>query len=416
MTVELLTINMNQPNGLPKWADPELSKLLPELCAKGECQSVEFKRSLPEKAHDIGRSIAGFASTNNGHLIYGIADDGEVCGLDGSDTPKGRDRIIQRISSAAKEVRPPVPVKLAWAFHEGRTVCVVSVEKGPAAIYFSGERPMLRHLNMTRPAQPDELEKAYRAYFSTSAPLPPLQVAREIGDRLKTVIALMNADREEKVTVAHLARAMYLNGPAELDAILDGRCAPSFAMLDRFCDRFGVCKDWLESGRELPFRSPLESRPLADDYVDLIDQLAPEVVYAVLSDSPVGQAILVLKIDHLKFLVAPMLWHVSDVVGAGGSLQLLHLYRLFKRWSSARMSYQVVGRVVHQDLTAKILNGAVHPGVLEELPLSHWWDDLTDLESTWTNKASSAKSYGKNFVLAQDIIRTMLAQERPKHR
>ena len=89
----------------PPWADAELSAALPGLCARGEGQATEFKTELPAQAHDIAKSIAAFASSNDGLLIYGVSDDGQILGLAEASDPKWRDRTQQRLLSAAKEVR-----------------------------------------------------------------------------------------------------------------------------------------------------------------------------------------------------------------------------------------------------------------------------------------------------------------------
>ena len=119
---------MNQPTDLPPWADLQVSLQLPDLCAQGEGQTLEFKERLPAQPHDIGKSIAAFASSNAGLLIYGIANDGSVVGLPEAGDAEGRDRIAQRVMSAARDVRPPVHPVVAWAIHDGKTVCVVKID------------------------------------------------------------------------------------------------------------------------------------------------------------------------------------------------------------------------------------------------------------------------------------------------
>ena len=54
---------MNEFTDIPPWANSAASKRLPELCAQGEGQRVEFKERLPLQGHDIGKSIAAFASS-----------------------------------------------------------------------------------------------------------------------------------------------------------------------------------------------------------------------------------------------------------------------------------------------------------------------------------------------------------------
>jgi predicted HTH transcriptional regulator len=78
------------------------------LCAKGEGQAIEFKLDFPPQSHDIAKSIAAFASSNEGLLIYGVSDDGRIVGLPEADDSKWRDRMLRRLLSAAKAIKPPV--------------------------------------------------------------------------------------------------------------------------------------------------------------------------------------------------------------------------------------------------------------------------------------------------------------------
>jgi predicted HTH transcriptional regulator len=76
------------PIPMEPWVDAVLSAALPGLCRRGEGQDLEFKKQLPEQAHDIGKSIAAFASSGNGRILYGIADDGQILGLADGMTPR----------------------------------------------------------------------------------------------------------------------------------------------------------------------------------------------------------------------------------------------------------------------------------------------------------------------------------------
>lgn len=71
---------------------------------------------------------------------------------------------------------------------------------------------------------------------------------------------------------------------------------------------------------------------------------------------------------------------------------------------------QRVGRLVDPRLARSIYDGETYSGVVEHLPLSHWRDDLTDVEHKWTSREGSKKASGKIFVAAQDIIQEMLSR------
>jgi Putative DNA-binding domain len=398
---------------LPPWADVKLSADLPALCAKGESQTLEFKVDLPDQGHDIPKSIAAFASTNGGLLIYGVNDAGSIVGLADADGPTGRDRIQRRLLNAARDMKPPVHPTVRWAIVGGKVACVVEVEKGFEAIYYSNHRPIVRRGPTSRPAEPSEVEQAFRLRYSDHAKSPATPCTKLIAQRMRQALSLINTNRYDPLTVVDLARAMDMSTPAELDAVVEDNSPPTFAMLDQFSARFALDKEWLETGRGRPFRSPAEHQPFPENYHSLIKEVSPTRVYLVRSKSEVGESFIVVQADEIKAWRVPNVWHVSDHVGAGGSMDLLSLYTLFKRWYTEPKDYMVLGRFVEPGLAESIYNDLVYPGVVEHLPLSHWWDDLTDLEHKWTSREGSKKAYGKGFVAAQDIVRAMLSGTRP---
>lgn len=360
------------------------------------------------QGHDIGKSIAAFASSNDGMLIYGVADDGRIVGLLGADDAKWRDVAQLRVLNAAREIKPPVHPTVVWAVHNGKIACVVKIAKGFEPLYYSNHRPILRRGATSRPAEPGEIEQIFRRRYAGNAASTPMPSTKSIGQRMRQALDLMNAHRYEPMTVVDLARAMEFRVPAELEAIVEGHAPPSFALLDHFCARFAVDKEWLAAGRGEPFRSPIEHRSLPENYLTEIEEAAPTCVYLVRSKSDVGESFIVVQADELRAWCLPDVWHVSDHVGGSGSRDLLSLYDLFRRWSKGSRNYSVLGRYVEQHLAESIYNGHAYPGIVENLPLSHWWDDLTDIEYRWTSRDGSKKAYGRGFTAAQDIIRAMV--------
>ena len=394
----------------PRWVSAESSQLLVDLVEHGEGQGVEFKSELPQQGHDIGKSIAAFASSGTGYLLYGVSDDGTIVGLPDASSAQGRDGIARRITQAASHVRPPVQPAISWAVDQEKVVCVVRVERGIEAIYYSNHRPIVRVGPITRPADPAEVEQAFRSRYARGAAAPRLPSTREIASRMQQAINLMNEVRYDAISVADLAKAMGMSSPAELDTVLQGHTPPTFAFLDQFCDRFAVDKEWIATGRGSPFSPVGESHFYPGESARQLTESKPEVVYVVRSTSDEGEAFFVAESDPLRIWRVPGIWHVSAHVGGGGTSQLLSLYKVFKGWSSDREGMQILGRQIQPKVAEELFGGFVHPAAVARLPLSHWWDDLTDLEQKWTTRKESAKCYGKSFVDAQDIIRRELVE------
>lgn len=403
--------SMSQIEHLPPWADSVASQRLQKLCAQGEGQQVEFKERLPSQGHDIGKSIAAFASSNDGVILYGISNDGSVVGIENGQDSEVRDSVSQRVSNASKEVRPPVNPTVAWAYHDGKVVCVVEVERGSEAIYYSNHRPILRRGCTSRPAEPSEVEQAFRSRYSPISQAQALPSSRQIAERMSSVLEKMNTNRFEPLAVSDLALAMGFSSPAEFEAVLVGQAPATFDLIDGFCSRFAVNKEWLKTGRRSPFYSEIEHRSCPEQYLELINAAECETVYAVRSKSDVGETFLVIESNPLKFWQIPDVWHVSDHVGGGGASDLASLYKLFNNWAHGNSPYLVLGRYIEATLAESIWNGLTYPGVIADMPLSHWWDDLTDLDHKWTSRKGAIKAYGKQFVAAQDIVRQMIARQ-----
>ncbi|ARV17037.1 hypothetical protein AEP_00071 [Curvibacter sp. AEP1-3] len=407
----LIFTSMNPVDHLPPWADSAASQRLPKLCSQGEGQQVEFKERLPSQGHDIGKSIAAFASSNNGVILYGISNDGSVVGIENGHDSEIRDSVSQRVSNASKEVRPPVNPTVTWAYHDGKVVCFVEVERGSEAIYYSNHRPILRRGCISRPAEPSEVELAFRSRFSPKPQAQALPSSRQIAERMSSVLEKMNSNRVEPLAVSDLALAMGFSSPAEFEAVLVGQAPATFDLIDEFCTCFAVNKEWLKTGRRSPFFPEIEHRSNPEQCLELIDAAECETVYAVRSKSVVGETFLVIESNALKFWLIPDVWHVSDHVGGKGASDLASLYKLFKYWANGNSPYTVLGRYIEPKLAESIWNGLTYPGVIADMPLSHWWDDLTDLDHNWTSRKGALKAYGKQFVSAQDIIRRLIAQQ-----
>jgi ATP-dependent DNA helicase RecG len=156
-----------------EWIDKDLSSELPILRDGGEGQRVEFKREYPKNVQDLAKEIAAFASSNSGRIIIGIADDGELVGFKKLKTLKERDDTCRRIEGlCTNNVKPAITPTIKFAKEDGKVVLVIEVPKGQQPIYYSGNKPYIRHLSQSRPAEPHEvIERIIE--WSKSSPLAP---------------------------------------------------------------------------------------------------------------------------------------------------------------------------------------------------------------------------------------------------
>lgn len=91
------------------------------LIAQGENQQLEFKRSLAE-LDTATRTVAAFANTDGGMLLFGVRESGEIIGVDLGQS--SRERIVNRIIGATD---PAVYPSVEYITVEGRVVVIVQV-------------------------------------------------------------------------------------------------------------------------------------------------------------------------------------------------------------------------------------------------------------------------------------------------
>jgi len=134
-----------------KTLSDELQKDLLALISHGESSHAEFKstfkwdmkESRPNKALEdvIMKTLAGFMNADGGSLIVGVADDGEILGLEPDYKilkKKDRDGFEQAVIAAvASRLGTDVCRYLQFVFHnfEGKDVCRVIISKSHRPIY-----------------------------------------------------------------------------------------------------------------------------------------------------------------------------------------------------------------------------------------------------------------------------------------
>ncbi len=163
---------------VPEDPDAEIQALL----AQGEGQQIEFKRQLPEDSADSKRTmfktVAAFANGDGGSIVFGVEkDEATVCGLDGIDPLKARDRLTQLVRAI---VTPAPPVEVRQYDVVGKMLLVLYVERGsdpPYGITLPGkkDKPVefyVRRDATTFPATSDEIRNAVLATVPPAAPGP----------------------------------------------------------------------------------------------------------------------------------------------------------------------------------------------------------------------------------------------------
>lgn len=161
------------PSPSPHWADAALAAALPAMVARGECESVEFKREFPAQADDLAKEIAAFATSRSGTVLLGVSDDGLIVGLAGMESADARDAFVRRIEGVCNSIRPAVTPVIRLTQVDGRCVAAIEVPRGPQAVYYVQYRPYTRHVRSARPAEPHEVVELVTAWAEAGGRLPP---------------------------------------------------------------------------------------------------------------------------------------------------------------------------------------------------------------------------------------------------
>ncbi len=110
-------------------------KELGEMASRGEDSMHQFKREVTH-ATTLAREIVAFANSGGGQIFIGVADDGTVRGITGTQVLE----LNQLIAHAATQnVRPPLNVISENVPVPDGVVIVVTVPPGPGKPYQDNE-------------------------------------------------------------------------------------------------------------------------------------------------------------------------------------------------------------------------------------------------------------------------------------
>jgi len=158
-------------NLAPQPGDPEIARLI----AAGEGERLEFKSTarwnIRSGAQDkkmeevIAKTVSAFLNADGGTLLIGVADDGEVLGLENDFKTLGkkpnRDGFELFLTDLLFKGKLHLSGLISFSFHDvsGKTVCKVAVKPSPQTVWTEVggvERFFVRTGNSTRELSPSE--------------------------------------------------------------------------------------------------------------------------------------------------------------------------------------------------------------------------------------------------------------------
>ena len=129
-----------------------------QLIATGEDSRCEFKSQLPSK-RDLAQDLSAFGNSGGGVMLVGVADDGEVLGLE----PAQLGEYQQAITNVASEnIQPALQLTTQNLQVENRCLLSVTIEASNSAPYMAdGEGYYIRQDTSIRPASPTMLMRLF---------------------------------------------------------------------------------------------------------------------------------------------------------------------------------------------------------------------------------------------------------------
>jgi len=134
-----------------RFYEQEKKRTIPEIIKGGESGRVEFKSSVRWDIQEqrtnrtlekvIAKTLAGFLNAGGGDLVIGVADDGEILGLEADyatlrhSNADGFERLITDL--VKKTLGGDLCPLLHFAFTEinGKEICLVTAEKASRPVY-----------------------------------------------------------------------------------------------------------------------------------------------------------------------------------------------------------------------------------------------------------------------------------------
>lgn len=227
---------------------------------------------------------------------------------------------------------------------------------------------------------------------------PPSEVARAIGLRFRGILATINRDSNDRVSIQSLARHLGKEDWRQLEAIGDGTADAGFAELDDLASRMGVSRNWLIKGESTPFQTQGSGEwhgPM--DLEKKIDALSPRRIYFVRKMSFDGNAdaVVVLQVDDVRWHVFPQRFPIRGRVGSGGQRQIfefLCLVRRIQKTASAK-GWKCRGAHLSSEDFEALVTGEIYPAsVLKTRSEDPWWDDFADMSDRIDSQAEAFRS------------------------
>lgn len=158
------------------------SQLLSKI-RSGEGQQVEFKTSFAEQNEAI-ESLCAFTQAEGGSVFFGVNDDEDIIGV-----TIGKNTIENFTNSLRSNTQPPLSPTIEQFRVEGKTICVISIDKGNEKTLYFAFNTAYKRVGKTNQvlSSEDVKQRLYKAFQAedlaqkTGIPfekIPPIKIRR----------------------------------------------------------------------------------------------------------------------------------------------------------------------------------------------------------------------------------------------
>ena len=379
----------------PAWVDTRLASELRELRARGEGQTLEFKREMPKQLDDLAKDIAAFATSGTGVLLIGVADDGTEFAWQEASTAEGRDLLVKRVQGICSQtIAPAITPTIAFAPTDSGGVMAIRVPKGTQPVYYVRGQPIVRHLSQARVAQPSEVIQLVSSWLQSNEGrraqaiqtfleqtiqvlVEARTVASEAADRdvdewVDSTLVRLRLWGEQLRELSHQEAANLTDTRDSLLALSDAldACAQEGRGWDwaRYLERANECSALMESFAE---RVAQEQALFHPDDLDIDRQV--ETVKTKLRDLVRRAPLLLEKSrledvqrdaanlgrDILKMTFHPLAGQTPANLKAARLGHILSLSEMDRLYADGGASYQRIGEKIQQVASEFIASGTV---------------------------------------------------------
>lgn len=235
----------------------------------------------------------------------------------------------------------------------------------------------------------------------------------EFAKRLDYVMHKMNLalSNENKLNIDSLSKWIGFSSSNEIKRYYLETEEPKFDFEKTVADKIGVNVEWIQTGNGTPFKSIL---PRDNRAWHILDQSnLPSIKDFLFLSNTRRELIIIERFDKYKYLYIPHRFIFHPHVGGSGASELFSLYSVLKELRKKGNRFDCGVYEISDDDFNRVLIGEQYPleCINKGVYVPSIIDDFIDIYNGEKQKEIYISHYGKDFVIVQDIVRSMVQRK-----